>query len=156
MAISDTYMNPPSQLPYQPILSPYDHTHSYVYPPTYPGVLDCTNHTHDRRKALVNAIRPTGAKILFIEVIPCYLLAVSFVCLLSPFLPILTSLFNILSIPSSLFSSPLFSLSHSSFLSWLSSLFRYPTTTRGVSKKIIATMSNAVQITKGSATLKLN
>ena len=25
------------------------------------AVLDCTNHTHARRLALVNAIRPTGA-----------------------------------------------------------------------------------------------
>ena len=27
------------------------------------GVLDCTNHTHERRLGLVNAIRPTGAKV---------------------------------------------------------------------------------------------
>lgn len=27
------------------------------------GVLDCTNHTHERRLGLVEAIRPTGAKV---------------------------------------------------------------------------------------------
>ena len=66
------------------IIIPYEYTHfnshqptlstHLINPPYHPihplslGVLDCTNHTHDRRKALVNAIRPTGAKILFIEV----------------------------------------------------------------------------------------
>ena len=68
------------------IIIPYEYTHfnshqptlstHLINPPYHPihplslGVLDCTNHTHDRRKALVNAIRPTGAKILFIEVNP--------------------------------------------------------------------------------------
>jgi hypothetical protein len=40
-----------------------DMVHFLHSAPNAIGVLDCTNHTHERRQALINAIRPTGAKV---------------------------------------------------------------------------------------------